>query len=156
MINLQNQNTQMGLSRTVFADYKKECEHLQKRIIRKNEQIEILKQTVKTLFSDNQKIVRQKQQMNKQVIVLRQQIGVLKKKIKKQQDEMSNHKIELQKLSNLAEQRLNEYLKQDQEKQMKIKKLQSQNQKYKNEINKKERVINNYLKKSDEFKLIES
>ena len=36
---------------------------------------------------------------------------------------MSNHKIELQKLTSLAEERLNEYVGEDQAKQIKIKKL---------------------------------
>lgn len=65
---------------------------------------------------------------------------------------MSNHKSELQKLSSLAEQRLNEYLKEDQQKQIKIKKLQNQIEKLKTDLGKKDKAINSANKKLEQLK----
>jgi hypothetical protein len=47
---------------------------------------------VKTLYTDNQKIVKEKQDFVKEVAVLKEQVVSLKKKIKRQEEEMANHK----------------------------------------------------------------
>ena len=56
---------------------------------------------------------------------------------------MSNHKSELQKLTSLAEERLNEYISEDQAKQIKIKKMNCELERVKEELNKKEKKIEN-------------
>ena len=51
-------------------------------------------------------------------MALKEQNNSLKKKMKRQEEELGNNKTDLQKLTNMAEERLNEYVKEDQEKQM--------------------------------------
>lgn len=59
-------------------------------------------------------------------MVLKEQNASLKKKVKRQEEELGNNKSDLQKLTALAEERLNEYLKEDQEKQVRLKRLQAE------------------------------
>ena len=47
----------------------------------------------------------------------------MKKKLKKQEDEMIKHKAELEKLTKIAEERLQEYATEDKDKQKQVKKL---------------------------------
>lgn len=52
----------------MVTQLKAEQSHMQKRFGQKNDEISILRQTVKTLYSDNERLNGQKQKMNKQIV----------------------------------------------------------------------------------------
>ena len=58
---------------------------------------------MKTLYEDNEKISKEKQNLNQELVALKEQNNSLKKKIKRQEEELGNNKTDLQKLTNMAE-----------------------------------------------------
>ena len=58
----------------------------------------------------------EKQGVTKELTSLKETYNALKRKNRRQEDEMSTHKQELNKLTNLAEERLSEYARSEEEK----------------------------------------
>lgn len=90
---------------------------MEKRINQKCDEISILRETIKTLYSDNERISSEKESLSKELVSAKESGNAAKKKLKRQEEEMSHHKSELKKLTSIAEERLNEYLKEDEGKQ---------------------------------------
>lgn len=58
--------------------------------------------------------------MGKEIAALKESASGLKKRLKRQQDEVLNHKNELKKLMTATEQKLEQYNKEDEQKQGKL------------------------------------
>ena len=105
------------VARLSFKDLKNECAHLEKRLTQKGDEISILRETVKTLYQDNERISIEKENISKEMISLKEGNTGLKKRLKRQEDDILNHKNELKKLTATAEDKLGEYAKEDEHKQ---------------------------------------
>ena len=89
-----------------------------------------MRETVKTLYSDNERISHEKEGLSKEVASLKESVGGLRKKLKRQEDEVTNHKNELRKLTAATEDKLSEYLKEDEQKQGTLLLMQLQSKSY--------------------------
>jgi chromosome segregation ATPase len=114
---LQQQLKEAEIAKITYKDVKSESAHLEKRLNQKADEISILRETVKTLYQDNERISGEKEALAKEVASLKDGSSALRKKLKKQEDEISNHRNELKKLTLSTEDRFAEYLKEDEQKQ---------------------------------------
>jgi cell division protein FtsB len=65
---------------------------------------------VKTLYQDNERISSEKEVLGKEIASLKESTSSLRKKLKKQEEEICNHKSEVKKLTNHTEDKIAEYL----------------------------------------------
>jgi hypothetical protein len=72
---------------------------------------------VKTLYQDNERISSEKEALSKEAISLKEGTSSLKKRLKRQEDDILNHKNELKKLTLATEEKLAEYSRDNEHKQ---------------------------------------
>lgn len=111
------------MARISQREAKAETAVLEKRLNQKADEISILRETVKTLYQDNERLSAEKEALGKEVSVLKEGASAMRKKLKKQEDEISSHRSELKKLTSTAEERVAEMLKEDEQKQGIIKSI---------------------------------
>lgn len=114
---MEQQLKECQVSKITCKELKGEYVHLEKRLNQKCDEISILRETVKTLYQDNERISTEKEVLAKEIASLKESTSNLRKKMKKQEEEISNHKSELKKLTINTEDKIGEYLREDEEKQ---------------------------------------
>ena len=72
---------------------KSEYCHLEKRLNQKCDEISILRETVKTLYQDNERISHEKEHLNKEMMNAKENSSNLKRRLKKQEEDISTHKL---------------------------------------------------------------
>lgn len=122
---LEQQLKESEMGRLNTKDIRNEQAHLEKRLAQKCDEISILRETVKTLYQDNERLSAEKEAASKEVAVLREGSSSLKKRLKKQEEDILNHKNELKKLTATTEERIAEYLREDEQKQRTVSTMQS-------------------------------
>lgn len=120
---LQQQLKEAEVARISQREAKAETAVLEKRLNQKADEISILRETVKTLYQDNERLSVEKEALGKEVAVLKEGASAMRKKLKKQEDEISSHRSELKKLTSTAEERVAELLKEDEQKQGMVKSI---------------------------------
>lgn len=105
------------MGRIECREAKAEQHHLERRLAQKGDEIGILRETVKTLYQDNERISTEKESMGREISGLKEQASTLRKKLKRQEEEILGHRRQLQQLTASTEQKIGEYLAQDQQHQ---------------------------------------
>lgn len=68
----------------MLSELKNEKSVIEKRFNQKNDEIGILRETVKTLYADNERIGAERQKLSKELVSSKEALTKMKKKVQKQ------------------------------------------------------------------------
>lgn len=101
----------------LLLETKSELQSLERKHTQKAEEISILRDTIKTLYEENERLGTEKTQLSKEAASSKEALVTLKKKYKRQEEEIGGYKSDIRKATEMAEERLEDYIKSDQQKQ---------------------------------------
>ena len=98
----------------MLLESKADCQILERKVVEKTQEIEILKDTVRGLYAETEGFLQEKKALSREVAALKESNSGLKKKLKKTEEEANSYRQDIKKITDINEEKMDSIISSEQ------------------------------------------